>query len=200
MANSNQATRRPSAPSGDGRRRRSDDSRRRIVAAMLEIVRDDGVVPSADLVAERAGVGRRTVFRLFRDMESLYRELHGAMLTRIEHIRSMPIEGDDWRARLTGVIDRRVQLFEEIMPIKIVADGLRSDSAFLQGTHEETTRTLRQMLMFVLPKAIKDDSERFEALDATLSFEMWRRLRHEQKLSLKAARRVIDKIMAAIAA
>ncbi|MBP6689360.1 MAG: hypothetical protein KA153_05180, partial [Hyphomonadaceae bacterium] len=48
----------------DGRRQRSDASRRKIAQAMLELLREGEPDPSADLVAERAGVGRRTVFRL----------------------------------------------------------------------------------------------------------------------------------------
>lgn len=106
----------------DGRRQRSDASRRRIVDAMLELAREGDPAPSADIVAERAGVGRRTVFRLFSDMESLYREMHATMLARIEHIRAMPIEGATWRAQLDALIDRRITLFEEILPIKMAAD------------------------------------------------------------------------------
>ena len=167
---------------------------------MLELVRDGHALPSAEAVAERAGVGRRTVFRLFSDMESLYREMHAAMLMRIEHIRAIPIEGETWRARLGCIVERRARLYEEILPIKTAADAQRSHSVFLQEAHEETVRTLRQMLQFVLPKQIKDDADTFEALDAVLSIETWRRLRQDQRLSLKNARRVWEKMVAAIIA
>lgn len=55
----------------DGRRRRSAQSRDRIVEALLDLVAGVVVTPSAEAVAARAGVGLRTVFRHFRDMESL---------------------------------------------------------------------------------------------------------------------------------
>jgi len=61
----------------DGRRRRSADSRARIVAAMLELTRESALVPGAEQVALRAGVGLRTVFRHFQDMDSLYSEIAG---------------------------------------------------------------------------------------------------------------------------
>jgi AcrR family transcriptional regulator len=54
-----------SDPQTDGRRKRADANRRRIALAMLELVRAGETKPSADQVAEAAGVGRRTVFRLF---------------------------------------------------------------------------------------------------------------------------------------
>ena len=64
---------RPTPPTEerDGRRLRSQDSRARIVAAMLDLIREGEIAPSAELVASRANVGLRTVFRHFKDMDSL---------------------------------------------------------------------------------------------------------------------------------
>ncbi|MBS0385608.1 MAG: TetR/AcrR family transcriptional regulator, partial [Proteobacteria bacterium] len=183
----------PQTRSTDGRRQRSDESRRRIVDAMLEFAREGDAQPSAEAVAERAGVGRRTVFRLFNDMESLYREMHAVMLVRIEDIKAIPVKGDTAEERLQWIIERRVRLYEEIMPIKAAADTQRWHSPFLQAAHEQTVQLLRQMLQFLLPKDVKDDADKFEALDAALSLDTWRRLRKDQKLSVKNARRVWEK-------
>ena len=188
------------SPSTDGRRQRSDESRRRIVDAMLEFAREGNGQPSADQVAERAGVGRRTVFRLFNDMESVYREMHGAMMARVEDIKAIQVKGDTPEERLAWIIERRVRLYEEIMPIKMAADTQRANSPFLQEAHELMVQLLRQMLQFLLPKEVKDDSDKFEALDAALSLDTWRRLRQDQKLSVKNARRVWEKMVAAIIA
>lgn len=188
------------ALSTDGRRLRSDVSRRRIVEAMLEFAREGDAQPSAVAVAERAGVGRRTVFRLFTDMESLYREMHAVMMLRIEDIKAIPITGDTAADRLACIIERRVRLYEEIMPIKSAADAQRWQSEFLQEAHENVVLLLRQMLQFLLPKDVKDDPDKFEALDVALSLETWRRLRQDQKLSAKNARRVWEKMVAAIIA
>lgn len=46
----------------DGRKLRSEDSKRRIVSAMLELVREGRMAPTAEEVANRAEVGLRTVF------------------------------------------------------------------------------------------------------------------------------------------
>jgi AcrR family transcriptional regulator len=177
----------------DGRRERSDASRRKIVDAMLVLAREGDPAPSADAVAERAGVGRRTVFRLFKDMESLYREMHATMIARIEHIRAMAIEGETWRERFACLIERRVRLFEEIMPIEAAADVHRHQSEFLRNAHAANTQMLRDIMLFVLPKAAKADADLVEALDAAMSIEVWRRLRWQQGLSAKAARRVMER-------
>lgn len=182
----------------DGRRQRSDASRRRIVEAMLELAREGDPAPSADVVAERAGVGRRTVFRLFSDMESLYREMHATMIARIDHIRTMPLEGGAWRERLEALIDRRITLFEEILPIKMAADVHRWHSAFLRKSHAANADTLRQIMLFVLPAQIKNDELLVEALDTALSIETWERLRKDRALPVKTARRVVERTIAGL--
>ncbi|WP_415427269.1 TetR/AcrR family transcriptional regulator, partial [Staphylococcus borealis] len=70
-------------PAADGRRRRSQDSRARIVQAMLDLVREGDVSPSAELVAARADVGLRTVFRHFSDLDSLYREMSAVISSEL---------------------------------------------------------------------------------------------------------------------
>ena len=70
----------------DGRKLRSQDSKRRIVAAMLELVREGRIAPTAEEVANRAEVGLRTVFRRFKDMESLYAEMAVAIDSKIDSV------------------------------------------------------------------------------------------------------------------
>lgn len=181
-------------PATDGRRARTAQSRQRIVEAMIALAEEGDATPSAEAVADRAGVGRRTVFRLFEDMESLYREMHAAMHRRIEYIRAMLIEGETWQERLDCLIERRARLFEEILPLKRAGDAHRHRSPFLQEAHEETTKTLRQMLRFVLPKTIVADADRFEALDAVLSIEVWTKLRRDQALTQKVATRILKRL------
>lgn len=182
----------------DGRRRRSDESRRRIAIAMLELVREGEAEPSADAVAERAGVGRRTVFRLFSDMEGVYREMHAAMVERLAPELVKPLAGSTWRARLEEVVGRRARVFEEMLPIKAAADAQRSRSKFLQAEHRKLVRLLREALRGVLPASLAG-GDRFEALDLVLSFEAWRRLRQDQGLSAKQSLDVVRRTVAALA-
>lgn len=189
---------RAEAPETDGRRLRADESRRRIAQAMLELVREGEVTPSAETVAERAGVGRRTVFRLFNDMEGVYREMHAIMVARLAPMFAAPFDGATWRERLDEVIDRRARMFEEMLPIKSAADAHRYRSAFLQNEHKKLTRLQRQTMLAVLPESLAAQSERIEALDLTLSFEVWRRLRQEQKLPPRQAAAVLRRIVRAL--
>lgn len=171
----------------DGRRQRADESRKRIALAMLELAREGEWAPSAEQVAERAGVGRRTVFRLFSDMDGVFREMHAVMTARLAPMFNAPFQGATWRERLDEIVTRRAEMFEEMLPIKSAADTHRHRSSFLQAEHKKLTRLQRETLLAVLPRALAGQSETVEALDLTLSFEAWRRMRQEQKLSAKAA-------------
>jgi AcrR family transcriptional regulator len=183
--------RKPPKTQVDGRRVRGEDNRRKIVDALLKLVRAGVVMPSADEVATEAGVGLRTVFRHFADMESLYREISERMTLEIMPIVQRPFRSDDWRERLEELVERRGQVFERLLPFKLAGDAHRYGSPFLTGEQAAIVKTLREALRNAIgPKAI-DDKLRFEALDLMLSFESWRRLRVDQGLSVRDSRAVM---------
>jgi AcrR family transcriptional regulator len=175
----------------DGRTVRRHRNRRRIVAAMLELVRAGAISPSAEEVAERAGVGLRTVFRHFDDMDSLYREMAEAMREELQPIVDLPFQSLDWKGRLGEMVDRRARLFERAMPFKNAADVHRHRSPFLRKDYESIRSAERHALEAALPPALKNDRNFVEALDHALSFSTWQHLRRDQKLAPAQARQTI---------
>ncbi|MDB5469891.1 MAG: hypothetical protein JWR84_1451, partial [Caulobacter sp.] len=123
----------PPAPAADGRHRRSQDSRARIVAAMLELVKAHEVSPSAEQVAARADVGLRTVFRHFKDMDSLYREMSGVIESEMRAVVDRPFTAPDWRGRLMELIERRAVVFERIGPFRRASNAVRHRSRVLEA-------------------------------------------------------------------
>jgi AcrR family transcriptional regulator len=182
----------------DGRRLRSETSRRRIVRAMLELIGAGDISPSAESVAARAGLGLRTVFRHFENMETLYQEINAAMTEELRPVMDAPYRSADWRGRLSEMLDRRVRIFERIMPFKIAASVHRHQSPFLARKGEEMTREQRAALAAITPQDKRADEALFEALDLLLSFETWRRLRKDQKLSVARARHTLELLIAAL--
>jgi AcrR family transcriptional regulator len=182
----------------DGRRKRSEASRGRIVRAMLELVGEGIVSPGAEVVAERAGVGLRTVFRHFDNMEGLYQEINAVMTAEVRPMWERPFENREWPGLIDELVERRSRLFERIMPYKIAADMHRHQSPFLAGQVAELTREQRVALTRLLPKTWRDNSLFLESLDLVLSFETWRRLRKDQKLSPQRARQVLGHLAAAL--
>lgn len=189
---------RTNEPESDGRRRRSADSRRRIIEAMLELVRDGDMAPSADAVAARAGVGRRTVFRLFSDMEGVYREMHAVMREKVGPVRNLPLEGETPSARVHALIDRRSRFFEDVLPLMVASSVHRPRSEALQRDHALIQAELRQILFELLSDAQRQDRELGEALDMLLSIDAWRRLRLEQRLSTTQATAILHRAAGAL--
>ena len=181
----------------DGRRRRSLDSRARIVEAMLELARQTGSAPSAEQVAQRAGVGLRTVFRHFQDMESLYSEMVGPIGVELRAWAQRPFKGETWRARVMELIVRRSTAFETVAPLRRASETLRANSAVLQAEHKVMTTSLRTILRALIPKTAVDALS-FEALDLLLSFEAWARLRRDQGLPPAQARKVLQNAVRAL--
>jgi AcrR family transcriptional regulator len=179
-------------PMFDGRKVRRHRNRHRIVAAMLELVRGGAISPGAEEVAERAGVGLRTVFRHFDDMDSLYREMAEAMRQELQPIINAPLASPDWRGRLAEMVERRARLFERAMPFKNAADVHRHRSTFLRRDYETMRSAERAGLEAALPTALKNDKNFFEALDQALSFSTWQHLRRDQKLAPARARETVD--------
>ena len=180
------------AESVDGRIVRRHNNRRRIVAAMLGLVRAGSISPGAEEVAERAGVGLRTVFRHFDDMDSLYREMAEAMRIELQPIVAVPFASRDWKGKIVEMIERRARLFERAMPFKNAADVHRHRSEFLRKDYESMRAAERTALEMALPASLRNDKRIFEALDHALSFSTWQHLRRDQKLSQAEAAQTVQ--------
>ncbi len=178
----------PTDPRTDGRRVRGADNRRKIVNALLARVEAGSVSPSAEEVAKEAGVGLRTVFRHFADMESLYAEVSERMTAEIRPIIEKPFAATDWRGRLDELIDRRAHVFERLLLFKIAGDAHRHGSTFLTSEHKALVKMQREALRAALTPAQCENRALFEALDLLLSFDSWRRLRADQGVSPRDAR------------
>jgi AcrR family transcriptional regulator len=184
---------RPKLESIDGRVRRGAQNRGRILDAVYELVGEGELQPTAEQVARRAGVGERTVFRHFEDMDTLHSELNSRLRREIQPILDeTPITGTrDERVR--GLVAKRVRLFESILPYHRSAVVQRPHSAFLQRLHADNVRALREdMVRALRPDLDADDGSLLDALELVASIEAWDRLRSEQRLGRDRAAREVS--------
>lgn len=171
----------------DGRRERGRSSHKRIVEAMMELIVAGDLAPSAARVAEEAGIGLRTVFRHFDDMDSLYTEITATITERVMPIVMAPYPDQDWRANIRDMVRRRVRVFETTLPFRLAANIKRYQSPFLMGQYGKVVMLERELLLRLLPGPVLSDRIAVEALCAALSFQNWRVLRHDQGLSAEEA-------------
>lgn len=179
------------ADDADGRKHRSQKSQARIVNAMLELVAQGNLEPSADQIADIAKVGRRSVFRHFKDMDTLYREMTSSIATTMGSIVLQPFQAADWAGRVLELVDRRAVGFEKMKPFLLAGQVHRHRSPYLKASHAQFVQMLRQILLGLLPKEIARNADLVEALDMLLSFETWNRLRDDQGLGIAKAKRVL---------
>lgn len=184
----------------DGRRERSRSSHKRIVAAMMDLIEGGDLMPSAARVAEEAGVGLRTVFRHFDDMDSLYREISRIVGERIWPVITAPYDDGDWRANVRELTRRRARVFETMLPFRLAANIKRYQSPFLMGQYAQVVTMERDLVLRLLPADVIGDRYRVEALCATLSFQNWRAIRQDQGLSVEDAGAVVLHMIDALVA
>lgn len=194
----NASAKRPAAKV-DGRRLRSEESRRRIVNAMLQLVEAGTLAPSAEQVAAAAGVGLRSVFRHFRDVDSLYLEIAEIVAPRIRALGERPFQATGWQEQMMELVSRRAAAFEALGPILRASRLHGHYSKAVRACRARLAEGLRSLLLSRLPAELKD-APRVEALDLLLSFEAWSRLRDDQGLSVAAAKATLAAAVAAVLA
>jgi AcrR family transcriptional regulator len=174
----------------DGRRQRSKASRDKMVAAMIELVREGAIMPSADQVATRAQVGLRTVFRQYKDMETLYAAMLGG-LSEYYQDWAAPLTAPSWQGQLVELMERRVATYERLLPFKRAGDAHRHMSPSIEAENVRMLALMRMRLRSLVPDTVAGDVVTFETLDLIASFAAWQRLRFEQNLSFDQAREVV---------
>jgi len=185
------------APDQDGRKQRSQSSRAKIIQALLQLVGNGDYAPSAARVAEQAGVGLRTVFRQFDDMDSLYREMSDAIAAKVLPIMLEPLAGAGWKQRLFSAADRRAQVFEMVMPYRISANLKRFQSEYLMQDYRRMLTLEKSLIESLLPGGVRADAIALHSINAVLSFQTWRLLRHDHDLPVEEACAVVRSLLGA---
>jgi TetR/AcrR family transcriptional regulator of autoinduction and epiphytic fitness len=165
----------------DGRHLRSARSRAAVVEAMLDLLRERGEQPSAQEIADRAGVSLRTVFRHHDDMESL---LATALEHQMKHVGHLfdPVS----TMGVEEFVERRASLFEQIAGVRRA--GLRYDGiAVIREGLDQSHRRLRDQVA----SAFGVEGTTLEAVDVATSWAAWDTLRRDQGLDVAAAKAVV---------
>jgi AcrR family transcriptional regulator len=189
----------PEAAEIDGRRLRSVASRDRIINAVIALVDEDQGIPGAEAIAARAKVGLRSVFRHFGDMDGLYVAVIDRIGRRYTHL-SRPYVATNWQGQIVEAMERRLGMFETVLPYRRAADMHRQRSPLLSHGLDALTMMLRARLDGIVPAEVKADGLWFEQLDLWLSLEAYGRLRDRQQLSHSGAVAVIEAAVAALLA
>src|SRR3546814_3203038 len=140
-----------------GRRERGRSSHRRIVEAMMELIAQGDLSPSAARVAEEAVIGLRTVFRHFDDMDALYAEITATITEEVMPTVMAPYPDQPWQDNIRELVGRRVRVFETTLPFRLAANIKRYQSPFLMGQYSRVAMLERELILRLLPAAVRAD-------------------------------------------
>ena len=180
----------PSKPLADGRRERSRTNHVKIIAAGMELIGKGEYSPNAARVAEVAGVGIRSVFRHFEDMDALYRQLGAEVELKVWPIMLQPLEGVTWKERIVSLAKRRTTIQEITFHYRIAADLRRFESLYTAEDHRRILRIEFEMINGCLSETARADTIGTAGIYALLSFHNWQSLRQGQGLSVEDAQDV----------
>ncbi|MEM9810803.1 MAG: TetR/AcrR family transcriptional regulator [Pseudomonadota bacterium] len=184
---------------GDGRRLRGLANRDAIVRAMMELIEAGHVSPSAARVAEVAGVGLRTVYRHFDDLDALYQEMAAIVRADLEPVLTRPLKTAPVHERLEELIHGRVQVYERIMPLKIAANIRRFSSEYLMQDYLSVLRKEEKSLRLALEPVAPVEDELFHSLLIAISFQVWRGLRLDHGHTVEEAEGVVRRMVRSLA-
>ncbi len=179
----------------DGRRLRSDRSRQVIVEAMLQLIKEGNLVPTAQQIANHAKVGIRSVFRHFEDMEAIFatadqiwREGFIGKTSKVDP--ELPLT-----ERIHWAVNEIQRLYEDNTNIMKSTATRRWRSAFLQQNYAKYQSTMRTDIGRALPEIGTLSQSQQEAIIGIMSFEYWDRLRDHQSLSIDDAKALVTELL-----
>ena len=181
--------------SPDGRRQRSERSQTAIIEAALALMDEGALVPTAQQIADRAGVGIRSFFRHFADMDSLFLAADEMLISSYEALFEVDNRTGTLSERVVRAIDLYGNAFEQLRPIILCTQAQLWRSPKLRENYAWHQKRLRKELELWLPEVAALPKDRREALHAVASFDMWHRLREDQGLSPKASADIVTSLV-----
>ena len=179
----------------DGRRARGIRTRDAIVSALMDLIAGGDIAPTAQRIADRAGVSVRSVYQHFTDVEGLYAD---ASSRTFDWVLSVSKDIDP-----TWPIDRRIDEFaaaratilEMLTPFSRAARLIEPTSAAIRQNRTVMQRWAKDRIarIFASELAALEAPARatlLAALDTLSSAEAWEHLRTSGH-SVKSARQVV---------
>ena len=169
----------------DGRRLRREQNREAVLDALVELFTEGFYQPSANDIAERAGISPRSLFRYFDDIDDLNRATIERHLAAARPQLDIGIGPDaPTRTKVERVVEARMRLFEMIAPAARAARGYALRHPVVAAHLRENRSYLRDQVHRLFATELEGDrAALLPALDALCSFETSELLRFDQGLS-----------------
>lgn len=191
-----------SAEPKDGRKTRKEANKQKVIKNFLQLIEKNKSLPTAQKIAQEAGLSRRSIFRYFPNLDELIEEAYSYALKEIRERFPPPKKPDSANDLYNDII----KYVNHLSSIYEYTDSIR-DALSEKGMPPEVrkrinrmrSQTLREELIgyfaVYLPELEEDTSFIF-ALESSLSPEAWDYLRKMGGLSKEEAQRAWVEMLA----
>ncbi|MGB0059956.1 TetR/AcrR family transcriptional regulator [Candidatus Binatus sp.] len=189
----------------DGRLARSARTRHAVVDALLDLLNEGDLRPTAARIAERAGVSLRIVFHHFDDLEAIYSELADRQAERVKPLTAPISVALPFARRVEKFAAQRGRLLETLSPVRRSAVLMEPFRPALAKRLKHARDLMRAAAIAAfapeLSKVATDEKRAtIAALDVATSWVAWEQMRRHQGLSETEARTVMATTIRALLA
>lgn len=189
-------------PEVDGRRARGVRNRVAVVDAILGLLGDGVTSPTAQEIADRAGVSLRSVFRHFDDLDTLFLAAIERQAQLTANLYVPPSTVGDLDDRISALVRCRRRLYERIFPVRRGWMQRYYDHPRVAGILDEVYLGLHRQIedLFAADVAGLDAGARrdlIDAVDVLTSFDTWAHLRANRNLGATRAANLVQSMIRA---
>jgi len=171
---------------GDGRFARSQKTKDAIVKALLKLLKNTPF-PTAEQVAKESKIGLRTVYRQFKDMESIYLSLHEECMHSLSLMFNSDVDLDrSFEERVSFAIHERFAIYDEYETLFIATISNSARLPTLVNQVAESYQIMRQRFIIIVPEIKNLSTIKSDLLFTRILFPSWfslrRVLKHDQKI------------------
>ncbi|HVH04543.1 MAG TPA: TetR/AcrR family transcriptional regulator [Myxococcota bacterium] len=187
----------------DGRTARTARTREAIADAVLAFLEEGRLEPTSLEIAARAGIGERTIFHHFADLEALFAEVADRQVARVlERFSRVPATGGV-RERALALAAQRADLHEFVTPVRRAAlrkePTSREIAKRLAWARALLRRDVERIFAAELERApAAERAELRAALALAASWSAWEQLRRHGGLRIARARDVVARTLLAL--
>jgi TetR/AcrR family transcriptional regulator, regulator of autoinduction and epiphytic fitness len=172
----------------DGRNLRSRRTRQALIDALIALIEEGDLRPTAPRIAERAAVSLRSIYHHFDDLELLFAETAQRQIERIMPLRQPLPTGGPLSVRIKALLRQRIAIWGAVTPIRTAATLQEPFSPQLRAVRAEIHRRNREELATVFATELKaraeeDAAQLLDALDAAVNWMSWTVMRTDLGLS-----------------
>jgi AcrR family transcriptional regulator len=173
----------------DGRRQRSVNTQATIVDAMMILIKKGILEPTAQQVADEAGLGIRTVFRIVKDKETLFSRMDEKVRESNQMLYQASPSGS-LKDRIEGLMQIESKGYEDNIDFIKATLANKWKYKTLEENYKKNQLLLKKLMFTWLPEIRQLDSNLQEFLTAINSPNFWIELRENQTLSVEKAKKI----------